>query len=171
MGTAVTVGPTTTSVELRGYVGKSVEKAGSGSVTLIAVVKDPTGRMDISGVEEGAAVVSELASSVLLGIGPLGVTTGSEAVEPVSLKGVGVTETVTVTVASASPVISSSHPKRRSKKSLISYSPVRFRRSCSMSSKTLSGSGLATASKAAAISEVVGTSFDRASSAHASSTW
>jgi hypothetical protein len=127
MGTAVAVGPTTTSVEFRGYGGRSVEKAGSRSVTLIAVVKDPTGRMDISGVEEGAAVVSELASSVLLGVGPGGLTTGSEAVELVPLKGVGVTETMTVTVASASPVLSSSQPKRRAKKSLSTCSPVRFR--------------------------------------------
>jgi hypothetical protein len=51
IGTAVAVGPTTTIVELRGYGGRRVENAGSGSVTLIAVVIEPTGRIDISGVE------------------------------------------------------------------------------------------------------------------------
>lgn len=65
----------------------SVENTGSGSVTLIAVVREPTGRMDMMSLGDGEAVVSGPTG------GPSGVTTGSEDIvaELDSSIGVGVT--------------------------------------------------------------------------------
>jgi hypothetical protein len=102
---------------------------------------------------------------------PVDVTIGSEVVELVLLNGVDLTVTVFITVPFAPPVLSSPQPKRQAKKSLITCCLVWDRKLYSTSSKTLPGSGLLNVSRAAAMSEVVGSSLDRAIGARVSSTW
>lgn len=132
---------------------------GSGSEMLIAVVSEPTGRMEKMSLDEegvgvvtGSEVTSELTSTVLLlDGGPGGVTT----------EAVGVTDTVTVTVSPGSLLSGLFKPKIRSKKSLVSCNPVCDLSHCSITSKKLA-SGASSTARAAAMSAVDVSSFDAA---------